>query len=194
MRRPKVYEHEIKQALSYRQQLREAALEYYRKGYKVAPCYVHSKKIASTYFQDEHDIRRLWRDGSWNIAISTEGLAVVGTNDFLLAARVKKICCISLIPGGGYHLYFSKPECEGEKYKQLIGEYIYNDNRYVIAPPSELDYPDKYQWFGNGLCEKAVLTPLPTWLIEALWNEREHRLKMHHEKRMEYAYKNRSMI
>jgi len=164
----------------------DAALRYAEMGYRVFPCAPGDKNPITEHgfldaTVDPEQIERWWsRHPQANVAIATEGLAVIDTDgesnpwpggDPERAAELA-VAPMSLTPHGGNHRIFRQPTGKGWRCTEsrLAPKVDTRANGgYVVAPPSVVE-GKAYRWApGLELDEPPDRLPEPpTWLVADL--------------------------
>lgn len=165
--------------------LREAALDYAKYGYKVFPCVPGGKApLTKNGFKDatssEEQISKWWRTfPNANIGMPMDGLVAIdvdGAANPWLAAEPERwheieTAPLSITPRGGRHHIFLQPP--GKDWRNTAGKLAPQvDTRgnggYIVVPPSVVG-DASYRWANTGLCGPSSSIPEPpAWLVAIL--------------------------
>jgi len=159
--------------------LLETALQYLKRGFSVIPVRGKTCLLPSwTEFQTRKPTKE--EVENWFFELNPTGIAIVtgkiseiivfdveageDINQFDLPETLT-----SKTGGGGWHYYFKYPKDKTVKSANLrqsmdVEADLKSDGGYVIAPPSQHQSGNRYQWITD--FENAQLAEIPDWLIQ----------------------------
>jgi hypothetical protein len=168
-------------------ELRDAALKYAKKGFSVIPVsFIKRPLVDWKRYQDEiassETIEVWWRQFPLaNVGIITgkiSGISVVdidprngGTNELLKDCNTPN-CTTG---GGGAHYYFQNTEYTKSIKDIYPGIEIRAEGNFVVAPPSK---SDKGSYIWNLSIDDVPLAPLPEFLKEEIQKHTQKRMKL----------------
>jgi len=186
---------EIEKAVSVKQKMQQAALEYLELGWSVIPMRARDKRPAIRWqeFQQRRASKAMVRDwfkeqpeGNVGIVTGTiSGLVVMdidprhGGEDSLAGLLREHGPLPQTIEartgGGGRHVYFAHPgEVVRNKVGLVPGIDVRGDGGCVVAPPSVHESGRPYVWLEGHAPSDIAPAPLPAWLLREMTGSASH--------------------